>query len=173
MSSNDPLKTTIMLMPDIFVSSKPLPHPCNSALGCPNVMPLEKPSLKHPDPSIHLFSVEMLSCSKLAMKTNASFAQAKLNITNIYMKVQISDTKELLFMPATFPKQALAFTCLQNKSYGNTVRKKKCSSQAISPLPTVFSTHLKNFLPFSSNLRLLSTNSFSLESPKICCLGKG
>ena len=125
MSSNDPLKTTIMLMPDIFVSSKPLPHPCNSALGRPNVMLLEKPSLKHPDPSIHLFSVEMLSCSKLAMKTNASFAQAKLNITNIYMKVQISDTKELLFMPATFPKQALAFTCLQNKSYGNTVRKKK------------------------------------------------
>ena len=45
--------------------------------------------------------------------------------------------------------------------------------QAISPFPTVFSTGLKNFLPFSSNLKLLSANSFSLEESKICCLGKG
>ena len=35
------------------------------------------------------------------------------------------------------------------------------------------STRLENFLPFSSNLKLQSANSFSLEESKICCLGKG
>ena len=34
---------------------------------------------------------------------------------------------------------------------------------AISPFPTVFSTCLDNFLPFSSNLKLSSANPFSLE----------
>ena len=32
---------------------------------------------------------------------------------------------------------------------------------------------LKSFLPFSSNLKLSSANSFSLEESKICHLGKG
>ena len=31
---------------------------------------------------------------------------------------------------------------------------------------------LKNFLPFSLNMKCLSGNSFSLEESKICCLGK-
>ena len=34
----------------------------------------------------------------------------------------------------------------------------------------MFSTHLDNFLPFPSNLKLLSANSFSLEESKICRL---
>ena len=38
---------------------------------------------------------------------------------------------------------------------------------AISPFPTVFSTHLNNFLPLSSKLELSSANSFSLEGSKI------
>ena len=38
--------------------------------------------------------------------------------------------------------------------------------------PTVFSTRLKNFLPFSSSLKLSSANSFSLDQFKICRLGK-
>ena len=38
--------------------------------------------------------------------------------------------------------------------------------------PTVFSTLLENFQPFSSNSKLLSANSFSLEEPKTCCLVK-
>ena len=45
--------------------------------------------------------------------------------------------------------------------------------QAISPFPTVFSTHLENFQAFSSNLRLLSANSFSLEKSKTLSFGKG
>ena len=32
----------------------------------------------------------------------------------------------------------------------------------------MFSTGLENFLPFSSNLKLLSVHSFSLEKSKIC-----
>ena len=37
----------------------------------------------------------------------------------------------------------------------------------------MFSTHLDNFLPFSSNLKLSSANSFSLEESKICLLVMG
>ena len=39
----------------------------------------------------------------------------------------------------------------------------------ISPFPTVFSTHLENFLSFSSNLKLSSANSFNSEASKTCC----
>ena len=51
-------------------------------------------------------------------------------------------------------------------------KRRNCSWRAISPFPTVFSTYqiLENFLLFSSNLRLLSANSFSLEESKICRL---
>ena len=38
---------------------------------------------------------------------------------------------------------------------------------------TVFSTCLENFLPLSSNLKLSSAKSLSLEESKFCCLGKG
>ena len=34
----------------------------------------------------------------------------------------------------------------------------------------MFSTHLDNFLPFLSSLKLSSANSFSLEESKICRL---
>ena len=72
-----------------------------------------------------------------------------------------------------FPKQALVFTCLQYKSFENTGKRRKCMLQAISPFPTVFSTHLENIPPVSSNLKLSSANSFSLEESEICRLGKG
>ena len=35
------------------------------------------------------------------------------------------------------------------------------------------STHLKNFLLFSSNLKLSAANSFRLGGSKVCCLGTG
>ena len=37
----------------------------------------------------------------------------------------------------------------------------------------MFSSVLKNFLPFSSNLKLSSGNYFSLEESKILSFGKG
>ena len=45
--------------------------------------------------------------------------------------------------------------------------RRNCSSRAISLCPTVFSTRLDNFLPFSSNLKLSSANSFNSEESKI------
>ena len=47
-------------------------------------------------------------------------------------------------------------------------KRRHCSYRAISPFPTVFSTRLDNFLPFSLKLKLLSANSFSSEESKIC-----
>ena len=52
-------------------------------------------------------------------------------------------------------------------------KRRNCSLRAIFPFPTVFSTHLDNFLPFLSNLKLSSANSFSLEESKICHLVMG
>ena len=46
-------------------------------------------------------------------------------------------------------------------------KKGNCSSRAISPFPSVLFTHLDNFLLFSSNFKLLSADSFSLEESKI------
>ena len=57
------------------------------------------------------------------------------------------------------------FMCLQDKSFENTVGKGENAR-------IVFSTCSKNFLPFSSNLKLLSTNSFNLEESKVCRLVK-
>ena len=65
-----------------------------------------------------------------------------------------------------FPKQALVFMCLQYKSFENTVGKEEIAHNIL------FSTHLENFLPFSSNLKLSSANSFNLEESKICRSGK-
>ena len=52
-------------------------------------------------------------------------------------------------------------------------KRRNCSLRAICPFPTVFSNPLENIMPFSSNLKLSSANSFKLEESKICRLGKG
>ena len=45
-------------------------------------------------------------------------------------------------------------------------------SDTLTTEPPGRGTHLEIFLPLSSNLKLSSANSFSLEESKICCLGK-
>ena len=52
-------------------------------------------------------------------------------------------------------------------------KRRNCSLRAISPFPSAFSSRLDNFLPFSSNLKLSSANSLSLEESKICRLVMG
>ena len=47
-----------------------------------------------------------------------------------------------------------------------------CSQRAISLFSTAFSTRLKNFLQFSSDIKLSSANSLSFEGSKFCCSGK-
>ena len=48
-----------------------------------------------------------------------------------------------------------------------------CLLRSISPFHTVSSICLDNFLPFSSNFKLLSANSFSLEESKNLLSGDG
>ena len=78
-----------------------------------------------------------------------------------------------IFFGLTHSHTVTLLTPLGNKPFENTVGKGEIAQRAISPFPTVFSTHLDNFLPFSSNLKLSSANSFSLEESKICRLVMG
>ena len=72
-----------------------------------------------------------------------------------------------------FPNNPCFFTCLQYKSFENTVRKGEIAgNERFLPFPQ-FSTILENFLPLSSNAKLSNAKSFSLEESKICRLGKG
>ena len=57
--------------------------------------------------------------------------------------------------------------------FENTVGKGEIARNEQFLLFPVFSTCLDNFLPFSSNLKLSSANSFSLEESKICRLVMG
>ena len=63
---------------------------------------------------------------------------------------------------------------LGNKPFENTVGKGEIArNEQFLFFPTLFSTRLDNFLPFSSNLKLTSANSLSLEESKICRLVMG
>ena len=56
------------------------------------------------------------------------------------------------------------FLCVCNTSVLKTLQEKeKLLITSNFAFPTVFSNHLDNFLPFSSNLNSLSANSFKLE----------
>ena len=59
------------------------------------------------------------------------------------------------------------------KSFENTEGKGEIARNEQFLLFPVFSTHLENFLPFLSNLKLSSANPLSLEESKIGRLGKG
>ena len=73
----------------------------------------------------------------------------------------------------TLPKQGLLFMCQQYKSFENTFGKGEIAQMSN------FSFCHSVFYPFTelstitSNLILLSANSFKLEESKSCCLGKG
>ena len=78
------------------------------------------------------------------------------------------------FFVYSFPKQVLAFTCLLYKSFENTMGKGEIAgNQQFLLFPQCFLPIWINFLPFSSNLKLLSPNSFRLKQSEICCFGKG
>ena len=80
--------------------------------------------------------------------------------------------KSLKWVDIPFTKQALGFTCLQYKSFENTVGKETLLVTSNFPFSHSVFCPFKN-LPCLSNLKLSSANSFSLEESKICCLGKG
>ena len=67
-----------------------------------------------------------------------------------------------------FPKQALVFTCLQYKSFENTVGIGEIARyEQFLLFPQCFLPIWITFFTFSSNLKLLSAKSFSLEESKI------
>ena len=57
--------------------------------------------------------------------------------------------------------------------FENTVEKGEIVRNEQFLLFPQFSTRFENFLPFSSNLKLSSANSFSSEASKILSFGKG
>ena len=60
------------------------------------------------------------------------------------------------------------------QAFENTVGKGEIAlNEQFLLFPTVFSTRSDNFLSFSSNVKLSSANSFSLEEFKICRLVMG
>ena len=92
----------------------------------------------------------------------------KMLVTSIF-----SFSHYVFYPPLTHSNTMTPLTPLGNKPFENTGKRRNCSKRAISPFPTVFSTHLDNFLLFSSNLTLSSANSFSLKESKICRLVMG
>ena len=63
---------------------------------------------------------------------------------------------------------------LGNKPFENTVGEGEIARNvAIFPFSTLITTRFDNLLQFSSNLKLLSANTFSLEESKICRLEMG
>ena len=63
--------------------------------------------------------------------------------------------------------------CLQCKSFENSVEKGEIARNEQFLLFSVFSTPLKNFMPFSAKLKLSSANLLNLEASKNCRIGKG
>ena len=80
------------------------------------------------------------------------------------------------------PVQNIIITLIQHIS-GHDIKVARRIEDSLNPFPnkpwflrvcsTSLSNHLENPLPFSSNLKLSSANSFSLEESEICRLGKG
>ena len=67
-----------------------------------------------------------------------------------------------------FPKQALVFTCLKYKPFGDNVEKGQIAyNEQFLLFPQCFLKGSENLLPFSSDLKLSSENFFSLKTVKV------
>ena len=74
----------------------------------------------------------------------------------------------------SFPNQLWFFSYLQYKSFENTVGKgENARKEEFLLFPQCFLPFWRTFCNFSSNLKLSSANSLSLEESKICCFEKG
>ena len=72
-----------------------------------------------------------------------------------------------------FPKQALAFRCLQNKSLENTVGKGEIArDEQFLLFPQCFLLFWRKFLQVLSVLKLSSANCFTFKDSKMCRFGK-
>ena len=70
-----------------------------------------------------------------------------------------------------FPNKAWFLPCLLYKCFENTVGKGEITrNEQLLLFPQFFLLVLENFMPFSSDLKLLASNSLSLESLKLVVL---
>ena len=99
------------------------------------------------------------------MREKAVKSSEESKVSSVYMHSTFS-----LTLSQTSPD---FFTCLQHKSFENTVGKGEIArNEQFLLFPQCF-LPFKKILPFSLNLKLSFANSFSLEESKICRLGKG
>ena len=115
------------------------------------------------------FCHNVLCCTE---KTNFRWFFFFLSILYTLLTANAFNLTSTKFLIICYPllKQALVFTCLLYKSVKKCWKRRNCLTSHFS-LPTMFSCLLENFPLFSSNLKLLSANSFTLEESKIRCLG--
>ena len=111
------------------------------------------------------FSTKFTTRSMLSAKFNYSSANA-FNLAKNYSLVK---TRICLTLFQTSHYFYMSKVQVYRKHCG---KMRNCSSRAISPFPSVFSTNKEKFLPSSSNLELSSANSLSWEASKIYRLGK-
>ena len=91
---------------------------------------------------------------------------------NAFMTLRGPSIKENAITFLTLSQTSPGFYASAVQLFGKHCEKRRnCSQRAISPFPTVFSTRFRSFLPLSSDLKLSSANSFSLEESKVCRLG--
>ena len=109
-------------------------------------------------------SVKLLElCRKHSVKTGLNAFSRNIRLTRVKLVV-------ILNLSQIIP----GFTCLQNKSFENTVGKGEIArNEQFRLFPQCFLPVWRTFWSLSSNLKLSSADSFSLEESKICCLGKG
>ena len=95
--------------------------------------------------------------------------------SNIYFIVCRLDESKIMALIQPLSQTSPEFYMFGVQVFSKQCEKmRNCSSRAMSPFPTVFSTHLQNFLPFLSILKLSFVNSFSLEeSTGNLSFGKG
>ena len=117
---------------------------------------------------------------KPVKKRRNCFLQAIFSLSHIVFKrlvLQTCKKKEIedcLEKDLTYSHTMTPFDASVKQAFWKHFGKRKnCSWWAISPFSPVFSTCLDNFLPFSSNLKLSSENSFSLKESKTCRLVMG
>ena len=95
-------------------------------------------------------------------------------VLKLWFPNALSWDKAKIFHLLTHSHTMTPFEACGKQAFGKHCGKRRnCSLRAISPFPTVFSTHLDNLLAFLSNLKLSSANSFSFEESKICRLVMG
>ena len=127
-----------------------------------------------------LKKVKLLILSNFTFSHNVFYAICILKSFNSHISVVVCSLFEFGTVSKSVLQNRLTLSKTSPGFYVSAVqvfwkhcgKRRNCSYWAISPFPTVFYTHLDDFLLFSSNLELSSANSFRLEGSKIYHLGK-